>query len=172
MRRGESRRQSTLVISSRGVASIRIDHARDIAILRETNVSRSSCEWRVSIGVCRRLECIWWHGLSVKGGREWLSKGSLISTTGCSRRDIRLLLGWWASLTLCGSADSNRARTDAAGSLETERRAGEGSRVNGGHPDSRLVDFEEICNERVEVDVSIGEVVESELLPVPIFVLA
>jgi hypothetical protein len=40
-------------------------------------------------------------------------------------------------------------------------------RVDGRHPDPCLVDFEEICHERVEVDVGIGKVVEGELFPVP-----
>jgi hypothetical protein len=40
-------------------------------------------------------------------------------------------------------------------------------RVDGRHPDPCLVDFEEICHERVEVDVGISKVVERELFPVP-----
>jgi hypothetical protein len=43
----------------------------------------------------------------------------------------------------------------------------EGGRVDRRHPDAGLVDFEEVGDEGVEVDVGVGEVVEGELLPIP-----
>lgn len=53
--------------------------------------------------------------------------------------------------------------------LQTKRgsRSLEGGRVDSRHPNSRLVDFEEVGDEGVEVDVAVGEVVEGELLAVP-----
>lgn len=40
-------------------------------------------------------------------------------------------------------------------------------RVHGRHPYPRLVNFEQIGDEGVEIDIRIGKIVESELLPVP-----
>ena len=42
--------------------------------------------------------------------------------------------------------------------------------VDGRHPDSGLVDLEQVCDQRVEVDVRVREVVEGEFLPVPVTV--
>lgn len=63
----------------------------------------------------------------------------------------------------------------AVSMLSTERRLKaqgggrglEGSGVDSGHPDSRLVDLKEIGDERIEVDIGVGEVVEGELLAIP-----
>lgn len=41
-------------------------------------------------------------------------------------------------------------------------------RIDGRHPNSRLVDLEKIRDERVEVDVRVGKVVEGKLLPIPL----
>jgi hypothetical protein len=51
--------------------------------------------------------------------------------------------------------------------LKAKRRACERRRINCRHPNPSLVDLEQICDERVEVDISIGKVVESELFPIP-----
>jgi hypothetical protein len=55
--------------------------------------------------------------------------------------------------------------------LETEAWAGERGGVDGRHPDAGFVDFEEVCDEGVEVDVGVCEVVECEFLPVPVVLL-
>ena len=39
--------------------------------------------------------------------------------------------------------------------------------VDGGHPNSGLVDLEQVGNQRVEIDVGISKIVKRELLPVP-----
>lgn len=56
---------------------------------------------------------------------------------------------------------------DSAWCLKTKAWTGEGGRVDGRHPDSGLVDFEEVGDKGVEVDVGVGEVVEGQLFPVP-----
>lgn len=43
----------------------------------------------------------------------------------------------------------------------------ERGRVDGGEPDTRLVDAVQLCNQLFEVDVTIGVVVEDQLLKVP-----
>lgn len=47
------------------------------------------------------------------------------------------------------------------------RRGHKGRWVDRGHPDSGLVDLEQIGDQGVEVDVGVREVVEGEFLPVP-----
>ena len=76
---------------------------------------------------------------------------------------ILLLLSAIDLSVIANSAWSNTAR-----GLETKTWAGERGRVDCGHPDSGLVDLEEVGNEGVEVDVGVGEVVEGQLLPVPV----
>ena len=41
------------------------------------------------------------------------------------------------------------------------------SSVDSGHPDTRFVYFEEIGDQRIEIDVRVGKVKERELLPIP-----
>ena len=41
-------------------------------------------------------------------------------------------------------------------------------RVDGRHPDSRLIDLEQVRHERIKIDVRIRKVVKSKFLPVPI----
>lgn len=76
---------------------------------------------------------------------------------------ILLLLSAIDLSVIANSAWSNTAR-----GLEPEAWAGERGRVDCGHPDSGLVDLEKVGNEGVEVDVGVGEVVEGQLLPVPV----
>lgn len=40
------------------------------------------------------------------------------------------------------------------------RDIGERCWVDGGHPDTGLVDLEELCNERVEVDVCVSKIIK------------
>lgn len=65
------------------------------------------------------------------------------------------------------SAHADSSRSNTARSLQTHGRAGEGSRVDGRHPDSGLVDLEEVGDKRIEVDVCVSEIVECQLLPIP-----
>ena len=151
---------------------------------------RHGGEWRVAVCVGRGLEGAWWWHLllSVEGGGEGLREDCLVAswagasaavvavsvsvTAAAARRGRAIggLVGCGATGAGRGSADADGARADAAGGLETEGGGSEGGGVDGGHPDAGLVDFEEVGDERVEVDVGVGEVVEGELLPVPLVI--
>lgn len=65
------------------------------------------------------------------------------------------------------TADTNSTWSDAARGLEAKGWTGKGGGIYSGHPNPGLVHLEEISNERIEVNVSVGEIVEGELLPVP-----
>ena len=73
-----------------------------------------------------------------------------------------LLLAVWAL-----AAKGGTGRSDGTHRGEPERQTGERGRIDGRHPDAGLVDLEELGDERVEVDVRVGKVVEGQLLPVP-----
>lgn len=163
MRRWISRRYA-LVVGCCCKCSERI--CRNVA-WAHTNVSRCGIKWRVSIGITRWLECGWRHGSTINTRSERLCEDSLIATPSLWRGIRRLLRLGWTSFALCSSANTNSTGANATGSLETKRWTGERCRVDGRHPNSGLVDLEKICYQGVEVDVSIGKVVECKLLPIP-----
>ena len=72
-----------------------------------------------------------------------------------------------AAAAAAASSEPDSARADAARCLQTQCRTRKGSGVDSRHPDARLVDLEEVCDQRVEVDVGVGEVVECQFLPIP-----
>ena len=59
-----------------------------------------------------------------------------------------------------GAAYSHSPWANTARGLDTKGRAGKRRRVDGRHPDPSLVDFEQVGDEGVEVDVRIRKVVE------------
>lgn len=75
----------------------------------------------------------------------------------------------WVWTTIIGGATTyaHSAWSNTTRGLQSQRRTRERGWVNSRHPDSSLVDLEEISDEGVEVDVRVGEIVEGELLPVP-----
>lgn len=173
-RRSVRRRESCgqgLIIGSGSESSEWVNHTRNVAAWRDSDISRSGGEGGIAVGVSGGLKGSWWHWLSVEGRGERLGEDPLIGATTSRRRTVGSLLGWRASFTLRGSADSHCTRANTAGCLKSERGTGERSRVDSGHPDAGLIDFEEICDKRVEVDVGVSEVVESKFLPVPAHLL-
>ena len=60
-----------------------------------------------------------------------------------------------------------RTGSDPSRRLKSCSWSGEGGRIDSGHPDACLVDFEEIGHKRIEINVGIRKVVKGELLPVP-----
>jgi hypothetical protein len=62
-----------------------------------------------------------------------------------------------------------RGAVGREGRLETQGGSGglEGGRVDRRHPDAGLVDFEQVSDQGIEVDVGVCEVVEGELLAIP-----
>ena len=102
------------------------------------------------------------HDVSIR--REGSRKRGLSTTTCLAGTDVGrlvlLLCVWTAVRRRRSSVDSHRPRTDATRCLQSKCWAGEGRGVDCRHPDARLVDLEEIRDERVEIDVRVGEVVE------------
>ena len=158
-----------MIVGRRGKSSKWVNHTRNVACRRNADVSRSSSEGRVAIGISGGLESCRWHLLlSIKSRGEWLGKPSLIApTTGRGEAIGGLLWRRRTPLTLRWSAHAHCTGTNATRGLKTKGWAGEGGRVDSGHPDTSLIDFEEICDERIEVDVGVCEVIECEFLPVP-----
>ncbi len=77
-------------------------------------------------------------------------------------------VGGCAAAGVHGAGPDGSGANAAGGLQQAERLARERGRVDGRHPDARLVDLEQVRDERVEVDVRVGEVVEGQFLPVPI----
>ena len=134
---------------------------------RDSDVAGSGGEWRIAVCVPRGLESGGWHGSPLNARCEWLCKDSLVATSSLWNAIGRLFSWLRASVALSRSAYTHSSRSDATGSLKAERRACERGRINRRHPNPSLVDLEQICDKGVEVDISIGKVVESELLPIP-----
>jgi hypothetical protein len=68
-------------------------------------------------------------------------------------------------LLLAAVGRTGTAKSESTGSYPTRRLkpsgwCGEGSWIDGRHPNAGLVDFEEVGHERVEINVGIREVVE------------
>ena len=131
--------------------------------------SVSECSVRVvGVGGCRIGRR--WGGRTVdrigvwERGRQTTSAGLV----GCGVGGWGLWLRVLATVSSRRStADPNSARTNSTWRLQTEGWVGERSRVDGRHPDARLVNLEEIGDQGVEVDVRIGKVVKRQFLPVP-----
>ena len=68
---------------------------------------------------------------------------------------------WSAILSMLCSMHADRVQ------IERGRRCDERGRVDCRHPDSRLVNLEQVSDQGVEVDVGVGKVEKCELLPVP-----
>lgn len=90
------------------------------------------------------------NGRAVRG--IWARKGRRRTTSpslaGCGKGCRGLLLGIRAAFSRGSPTTSpNGTGTNATRRLQTKRRAGERCRVNGRHPDARLVDLEEISDE-------------------------
>lgn len=64
-------------------------------------------------------------------------------------------------------ADTDSTGSNTTRSLQTKGGACKGGGIDRGHPDSGLVDLEQICYQGVEIDVRISEIIEGQLLPVP-----
>ncbi len=80
---------------------------------------------------------------------------------------VWLLVLLLLSAVSVGLVDADCSWSNSAWRLDSEAWAGERSWIDGGHPDSCFIDLEKISDERIEVDVGVGEIVESKLFPVP-----
>jgi hypothetical protein len=166
--RGETSRQALIV--RRSLESTKGVHGNEAAG-RDSNVARGCGEGGISVSIACGLESWWWHCTPIQGRGERLREDTLV-TTSCLRNSIRRLFSWLrTSLALRCPAYTYRTWADTAGCLEAEGWTGKGGRINGRHPDSGLVNFEQVGNEGVEIDIGVGEVVECELLPVPVKLL-
>lgn len=102
----------------------------------------------VSVAGCR-IGCSG-NGRTVRG--IWARKGGRRTTSpslvGCGKGCRGLLLDIRAALSRGSPTTSpNGTGTNATRRLQTKRRAGERCRVDGRHPDARLVDLEEVRDE-------------------------
>lgn len=112
-------------------------------------------EWLV--GVCERGAKHAWVGHSLVANISTVSSAVWTTVRLVAALSVRRILTveWIAHCTRALQASSWRCH--------------EGSRVNCGHPDSGLVDLEQVRDQRIEVDVRVREVVEGKLLPVPVW---
>lgn len=67
-----------------------------------------------------------------------------------------------------GGGGSGGGTTGASTKGRTGDGAGDGGWIDGAHPDTGLIDLEEISNELTEVDATIGDKVEGELPTIPL----
>lgn len=104
--------------------------------------------WKVCCGVVlvgshctfgeRHGKCRAYSSIGLTGRREGVLAFLLVVlTSSCSRQ----------------APVHDRSRTNTARSRKTKGRARERCRIDGRHPDASFVDFEKVCDERVEVDV-------------------
>lgn len=123
-------------------------------------------EWRIAICIDRGLER---RLVTTFGSRR---KGLGIDIwVGSSRRHAeRSLLSLWSPFDLWNSG-SHSAWTNATRGLKTQRRASKRRRVDGRHPNPGLVDFEQVGDQGIKVNVSVSEIVERQLLPIPTVML-
>jgi hypothetical protein len=163
--RGWETSRKTLVLRGCWESTERV-HGNEAAG-RDCNISGSSGERRVPICITCRLESGRGHCSSIYGRGKRLGESALIAAS-CLRKAVRGLLGWlWTSLALSCTAYTNSTWPDTTWGLKTKGWTGKGGGVYSRHPNPSLVHLKEVRNERVEVDISISEVVERKLLPVP-----
>ena len=96
---------------------------------------------------------------SLVEGSQW----RLIWTTWCRRWILSRGMAVWILINICAeSAWDNASRQQQSSCWCLEGRG-----IDCRHPDSGFVDFEQICDERVEIDVFVGKIIKGKFFPVP-----